>query len=77
MTRIPASGTPNQGQPRRQQHGHGWMMIACCIPMIAIFAALWAADVIPATDLLIPIACTAMMALMMSGMGHDDRHDEH
>ena len=50
--------------------GHHWMMIACCIPMLAIAIALVATGVVGAGFLVVALACTAMMALMMRGMGH-------
>ena len=50
--------------------GHGWMMIACCVPMLVIAIALVAAHVVSIGFLAVALACTAMMALMMSGMGH-------
>ena len=54
--------------------GHGWMMIACCIPMIAIVLALWATGIVGTGWLLYAAVCTAMMALMMAGM-HGGQHD--
>lgn len=50
--------------------GHSWMMIACCIPMLLITGALVATGVVSGVFLLYAVACTAMMALMMKGMGH-------
>ena len=54
--------------------GHGghshWMMIACCIPMLAIAIALVATGVVGVGFLFIALMCTAMMALMMRGMSH-------
>lgn len=52
--------------------GHGWMMIACCVPMLIIAGALVATGVVSGVFLLYAIACTAMMAMMMKGMGHSD-----
>lgn len=52
--------------------GHGWMMIACCIPMLAIALALVATGVVGFGFIVIAIACTAMMAIMMRGMSHGD-----
>ncbi len=49
---------------------HGWMMIACCIPMLAIAGILVATGVLSAGFLLVAIGCTAMMALMMRGSEH-------
>ena len=56
------------GDGRMRRGGHGWMMIACCIPMLVIAVALVAAHVVSAGFLLAAVACTAMMALMMRGM---------
>ncbi|MGW5723402.1 hypothetical protein ACWEVP_45050 [Amycolatopsis sp. NPDC003865] len=50
--------------------GHGWMMIACCIPMLVIAVVLLATGVVGVNFLIVAIACTVMMALMMRGMGH-------
>ena len=49
--------------------GHSWMMIACCIPMLVIAVALVATGVVSVGFLFFALACTAMMALMMRGMG--------
>jgi hypothetical protein len=51
------------------QRGHGWMMIACCIPMLIIAVALLASGVVSVGFLVFAVLCTAMMALMMRGMG--------
>ena len=71
----------NQQDPRRTapddqrsshsaHHGHGWMMIVCCIPMLAIAIALVATGVASYGFLVVAIMCTAMMAMMMIGMTH-------
>ena len=64
--------------PDRDAHrgGHGWMMIACCIPMLAIAGILVATGVLSARFLLLAVGCTAMMALMMRGMGHGETNHE-
>ena len=55
----------------RENHGgHGWMMIACCVPMLIIAIVLVATGVLGAGFIAVAIACTAMMALMMRGMDH-------
>ena len=55
--------------------GHHWLMVACCIPMLAIAAALVLTGVVSAGFLFVAIACTVMMALMMRGMsGGDGQH---
>ena len=51
-----------------QRSGHGWMMIACCIPMLVIAVVLVATGVASPGFLLVAIGCTVMMALMMRGM---------
>lgn len=56
---------PGQGSTGRR---HGWLMIACCIPMIAIAIALVVTGVVSPGFLLIALICVAMMALMMRGM---------
>jgi drug/metabolite transporter (DMT)-like permease len=63
---------PGQGGGR----GNGWMMIACCIPMLVIAGVLVATGVASAGFLVVAVGCTLMMALMMRGMSHgrgDDR----
>ncbi len=66
-------GAPVQGQGRHG--GHGWMMIACCIPMLVIAGVLVATGAASPAFLAAAVGCTLMMALMMRGMGHggDDR----
>ena len=62
---------------REAGHGkHGWMMIACCIPMLAIAGVLVATGVLSAGFLVLAVGCTAMMALMMRGMGHGRDDDD-
>jgi hypothetical protein len=53
--------------------GHGWMMIACCVPMLVIAIVLLATGAVGVGFLLAAIGCTAMMALMMRGMGGSGR----
>jgi hypothetical protein len=57
-----------------EQHGahggHRWMMMACCVPMLLIAVALVVSGVANAGAIFFAVACTAMMALMMVGMGH-------
>ncbi len=67
----PATHTPDPGQPGGHGHsGHGWMMIACCIPMLVIAVILVATGVASPAFLVVAIGCTLMMALMMRGMGY-------
>ena len=66
-------GMPD-GNPRHG--GHGWMMIACCIPMLVIAGVLVATGAASPGFLAVAVGCTLMMSLMMRGMGHgggDDR----
>ena len=68
---------PSTPAPSKHGHGgHGLMMIACCIPMLAIAAALVVTGVVGVGFVVIAVACTAMMALMMRGMSHDDGGNE-
>ena len=66
----------NDNQPSHDAHGgmthagHGWMMIACCIPMLIIAIALVATGVVGAGFIFVAVMCTAMMWLMMRAMGH-------
>jgi hypothetical protein len=66
-----------EGHSATGRHSHGWMMIACCIPMIAIAVALVATGVAGAGFILVALACTAMMAAMHLGMGHGSHRDGH
>jgi hypothetical protein len=66
---------PDQEAPRGHDHGgdggHSrWMMIACCIPMLAIAIILAAAGVVSVGFIVVAIGCTVMMALMMGAMSH-------
>ncbi len=78
MTERPS--TDDEGGHRAAGHGdrsghgghgrHGWMMIACCIPMIVIAITLVATGVANPGFLFVAVACTAMMAMMMFAMDH-------
>ena len=46
------------------------MMIACCIPMLAIAVILVATGAASPAFLLVAVGCTLMMAMMMGGMSH-------
>lgn len=50
--------------------GHSWVMIVCCIPMLAIALVLVATGVVSVAFLIFAVACTLMMALMMRGSDH-------
>ena len=66
-------GSPAQGKARHS--GHGWMMIACCIPMLVIAGVLVATGAASPGFLALAVGCTLMMALMMRGMGHGSGND--
>lgn len=51
-------------------NGHGWLMIACCIPMVAIAVALVVTGVVGIGFIVVALLCTVMMVMMMRGMGH-------
>jgi hypothetical protein len=55
--------------------GHRWMMVACCVPMLAIAIVLVATGVVGVGFIFIALLCTAMMALMHGGMSHTDNND--
>ena len=66
--------TPHAKRSGHRHAGHGWMMIACCIPMLVIAIALVATGVASVGFIFVALMCTLMMALMMRGMhGGDGR----
>lgn len=69
MTKLPPS-SPTDGHG-----GHGWLMIACCIPMLVIAVALVATGTVKPGFLIFALLCTAMMAMMMWAMNHDRSPD--
>ena len=49
--------------------GHSrWLIIACCVPMLAIAIALVATGVVGAGFIVVARACTVMMAATMAAM---------
>jgi hypothetical protein len=61
---------PGQGPQNHAGHGgHRWMMLACCVPMLVIAIVLVATGVVGSGFIVVALACTAMMAMMMRGMG--------
>ncbi|GEM_PF-6106611 len=44
---------------------HRWVMIACCLPILVIAAALVLTGSVTTAGLLFVLACMAMMAIMM------------
>ena len=68
---VARSATAVSGRGGQTGHGgHGWMMIVCCIPMLAFAAVLLALGVVSVGFFVFAVLCTAMMALMMRGMSH-------
>ena len=59
---------PETGESESKHGGHGWMMIACCIPMLVIAIVLVATGVAGVGFIFVAVMCTLMMALMMRGM---------
>lgn len=64
------NGSGDEGHMAMGGRGHGWMMIACCIPMLVIAAVLVATGVASPGFIFVALACAAMMAFMHLGMGH-------
>jgi hypothetical protein len=52
--------------------GHGWMMLACCVPMLLIIVVLVATGVASVGLFVWAALCIGMMAMMMKMMGHGD-----
>jgi hypothetical protein len=74
IIRDRVTGDHQPGDPAHESGGHGghgWMMIACCIPMLVIAVILVATGTASPSFLVIAVGCTLMMAMMMRGMGHD------
>jgi len=59
----------DQSQQAGGHAGHKWMMMACCVPMLAIAIALVVSGTADAGVIILAIGCALMMALMMGGMG--------
>jgi hypothetical protein len=75
-TSHPPGGHAHSGRPNAHGgRGHGWMMIICCIPMLAIAGLLVLTGVASAGLLVTAVVCTAMMAMMMGAM-HGGEHDD-
>ena len=62
---TPPTPTPQPDEHRAGGHGHSWMMIACCIPMILIAVVLVATGIASPGFLFVGFGCLAMMAAMM------------
>ncbi len=68
--------TPVDNHTGHDAHsGHRWMMLICCIPMVAIVVLLIASGTAGSGALVWALGCVAMMAAMMFMMpgGHNHR----
>lgn len=61
--RTPPAADQRPGKPGGHR-SHNWLMIACCIPMLAIAVSLVATGVVGPGFLLVAVLCTARMAMM-------------
>ena len=78
----PKSSAQETGQEQLNPHtghdthgGHRWMMLICCVPMIAIVLVLIVSGTAGSGALLWALGCVAMMAAMMFMMpgGHNHK----
>ncbi len=69
MPYDPPRERPEPNSPK-DHGGHGWMMIACCVPMLAVAIVLVATGVAGIGFLFVAVMCTVMMAVMMGAGGH-------
>lgn len=71
-TPSPAGHGHEQDTDSGAHGGHGLMMIACCLPMLAIAGILVLTGVAGPGLIVAALLCTAMMAVMMFAMpgGH-------
>ena len=65
---MSAPHTQQSSQQQHGGHGHGWMMIVCCIPMLVIAVVLVSTGVAGVGFIFAAVLCTAMMAMMMGAM---------
>ena len=70
--REKATAPPGSQQTARERHGHGHgrMMLLMCAPMLVLVTLLVISGTANASSFVAVLACVAMMALMMRGMGH-------
>ena len=65
---------PDHEQPHAVGHrSHGWLMMACCIPMLVIAAVLVISGVASSGLLLTAVLCATLMAVMMGLVMKPDR----
>jgi hypothetical protein len=72
-TQSPHTGHDHSTPGAQGKHRHRWLMIACCIPMLLVVAALLVSGVAGAGAIIFAVVCLAMMWLMMTAMP-GDRH---
>ena len=62
----------SDSEHERSHGGHRWMMIACCIPMLIVVAALVVSGAAGTGAIIYAVVCLGMMWLMMRAMpgGH-------
>ena len=79
---LPPTSAPETGHTPASPHtgdgahaGHRWMMLICCIPMVAIVVLLIVSGAAGSGALLWALGCVAMMAAMMFMMpgGHNHK----
>lgn len=71
-TQLPNDRAPSPPEHPSDGHGghggHRWMMIACCIPMLLVVAALLISGVAGPGAIVFAGVCVLMMWLMMKAM---------
>ncbi|MER5391606.1 hypothetical protein [Saccharopolyspora sp. NPDC002686] len=65
---MTSSSGLEHGTGGKHRGWHHWMMIVCCLPMLAIAIALVATGVVNVGFVLVAVVCVLMMVLMMWGM---------
>jgi len=70
MTDQRADESSAEQDPGGRTLSHSWMMIACCIPMLAIALLLVVTGVASPSFIVVALGCTLMMAFMMRAMDH-------
>ena len=65
----PGAWHPPPASGGRDHKGNGWPIAACCVPMMAGAVALMLVDRASVVFLVLFTACTALVALLMAGIG--------
>lgn len=66
--------TPGTDSGHHAHSGHRWMMLICCVPMVAIVLLLIASGTAGSGALVWTLGCVAMMAAMMFMMPGGRNH---